>query len=139
LQIKSKLLAGDPGSEPRRRIYFPATSPVPLLAAGHFCLTTPCGCRGDGRAFREPTGSSKQHSRGGKANLPVSGDERLGADHVQQRNFIVSIGNIFRRVCDRPTDEKKSTREEGQLGMFDVQIVTVAYVDTEWDKWGSFK
>jgi hypothetical protein len=41
LQIKSKLLAGEAGSESRRRIYLPHLPRGPLLASGHSCLTTP--------------------------------------------------------------------------------------------------
>jgi hypothetical protein len=39
LQIKSKLLAGETGSEPGRRIIFTAFFRPPLLAHEHFCLT----------------------------------------------------------------------------------------------------
>ena len=39
LQIKSKLLAGETGSEPPRRIYFTASSPDVIADPGHFCLT----------------------------------------------------------------------------------------------------
>jgi hypothetical protein len=51
LQIKSKLLAGDEGSEPRRRVYFSAFSPEPLLAAVHFCLTAPADAAVTGLLF----------------------------------------------------------------------------------------
>jgi hypothetical protein len=39
LQIKSKLLAGEAGSEPRRRVYFTASFRAPSLTHEHFCLT----------------------------------------------------------------------------------------------------
>jgi hypothetical protein len=40
LQIKSKLLAGETGSEPLRRIYFTASFRASLLTNEHLCLTT---------------------------------------------------------------------------------------------------
>jgi hypothetical protein len=67
LQIKSKLLAGEAGSEPWRRIYFTAFSRPPLLT-----LETPlphrgCGHRGAGPAlFRKPTGRCRQHLLGAR-------------------------------------------------------------------------
>jgi len=54
LQIKSKLLAGDEGSGPRRRIYFfPHLFRRPLLRAEHFCLTTAADIAVTGPAFSQ--------------------------------------------------------------------------------------
>jgi hypothetical protein len=50
LQIKSKLLAGETGSEPLRRIYFTAIFRTPLLAHEPLLLDRGCGHRGDGPA-----------------------------------------------------------------------------------------
>ena len=62
------------------------------------------------------------------------GDERLGADNVQERNLIVAVWNIFRRVGDWSSHKKKSSGEKRQFGMFYVQIIAIASVDAEWDK-----
>jgi hypothetical protein len=51
LQIKSKLLAGETGSEPRRRIYLPHFFRPPLLALEHFCLTAAADRAVTGRRF----------------------------------------------------------------------------------------
>jgi hypothetical protein len=51
LQIKSKLLAGETRSEPRRRIYFAASFPVPVLTPETLLPHHGCGRRGDGPAF----------------------------------------------------------------------------------------
>jgi len=39
LQIKSKLLAGETGSEAPRRVYFTAIFRTPFRRTKHFCLT----------------------------------------------------------------------------------------------------
>jgi len=56
LQIKSKLLADDSGSEPRRRILFSALLPGSLLRAGTLLPHRACGSpRWRACAFRKPT------------------------------------------------------------------------------------
>jgi hypothetical protein len=70
LQIKSKLLAGETGSEPRRRIYFTAFFRGPWLTLETLLPHRACGHRGDGLTlFREPTGRCRQHPFRGKVNL----------------------------------------------------------------------
>jgi hypothetical protein len=70
LQIKSKLLAGETGSEPPRRIYFAASFRASSLTHETLLPHHGCGHRGDGAcAFRKPTGSCRQHSFGSKVNL----------------------------------------------------------------------
>jgi hypothetical protein len=51
LQIKSKLLAGEAGSEPPRRIYFTASFRTSLLTNETLLPHRGCGRRGDGPAF----------------------------------------------------------------------------------------
>jgi hypothetical protein len=51
LQIKSKLLAGETGSEPLRRIYFTASFRPSLLTNETLLPHRGCGRRGDGPAF----------------------------------------------------------------------------------------
>jgi hypothetical protein len=51
LQIKSKLLAGETGSEPPRRIYFAAILRAPLLAHEPLLPHRDCGHHGDKPAF----------------------------------------------------------------------------------------
>jgi len=51
LQIKSKLLAGETGSEPRRRIYFTAFSARHSWRSKHFCLTAAADIAVTGRRF----------------------------------------------------------------------------------------
>jgi len=48
LQIKSKLLAGETGSEPRRRIYFTASFQTSFLTKETLLPHRGCGHRGDG-------------------------------------------------------------------------------------------
>src|SRR5205085_6797099 len=67
LQIKSKLQTSDAGSEPWRRIYLPHF--FRAIAGSDTSASSRLRTRDDEPAFREPTGSSKQHLCGSKANL----------------------------------------------------------------------
>jgi hypothetical protein len=53
LQIKSKLLAGETGSEPPRRIYFAAILRTPFLTHEHFCLTAAAAIAVTGLRFSQ--------------------------------------------------------------------------------------
>jgi hypothetical protein len=88
LQIKSKLLAGETGSEPWRRIYFTAFFRGPFLTLETLLPQRGCGHRDDRPAlFRKPTGRCKQHSSGGKVNLSASAaraGKKRRIDHEQE-------------------------------------------------------
>jgi hypothetical protein len=53
LQIKSKLLAGETGSEPPRRIYFAAFFARQCWRTNHFCLTAAAAIAVTGLRFSQ--------------------------------------------------------------------------------------
>jgi hypothetical protein len=91
--------------------------------------------RDDGPAFRGPTGSSKQQSRGSKANLPSGRDERLEAHDVHGRNKICANWNVLCWIGNGSAHNKCHACQHCHFWMKHIQMVAITRMHAERNEW----